>query len=308
MKIPNPPVKLCSSIIEFLYEFNSRKKECKFAVLRKHFELTPNYLNRALSFLGSQKLINYTNSKNITLSPKSIDSLKKSQKNSRNLVLEEIMKIQPFIEFTYFLGKGKSEEESVKLVISLYDLQQRHESILKIFKEWLKHLDIKISKKPPRNKTLDGMKSSLQSKLYANNFLKEFFGNNLHNIPTQVTSALAEGIENVSKDNDLSVNESGKALEDFLRTHASDIDLTNCSGIAQIGSKLNKYDDRYPQKLNNICVGLSNIRSMGKAHGLDKRLRTKWDITDDVAIGYIIIVLSLVRSYLTFKKEGKLIF
>lgn len=308
MKIPNPPIKLCSSIIEFLYEFDSRKKECKFEVLKKHFELTPDYFNRALSFLSDHELISNTGLEVISLSPKSFDSLKKSAGNSRKLVLEEIMKIQPFIEFTYFLGKGKSEEESVKLATSLYDLRQKNESILKIFKEWLKHLNIKISKKPPRNKTLDGIKNSLQSRLYANNFLKEFFGNDLRNIPAQVISELAEGIKNISKDNDLSVNESGRALEDFLRTHASDVDLTDCSGIAQIGSKLNKHDDRYPQKLNNICVGLSNIRSMGKAHGLDKKLRAKWDITDDVAIGYIIIVLALIRSYFTFKQEAKLIF
>ena len=86
----------------------------------------------------------------------------------------------------------------------------------------------------------------------------------------------------------------------------SDI-LIKGSGIAEIGNELNKHDD-YPKKLNNLCVGLSNIRSMGKAHGSDKTLKAKWTITENGAIGYIIIVLSVIKSYLRFKQENSLIF
>jgi hypothetical protein len=218
------------------------------------------------------------------------------------------MRSQPFIEFTYFIGKGKTEKESVKLVRSLYEIKQSDSVVLKIFQEWIKLLDIDVSEKPLGNKTLDGIKDSLQNKLYANNFIKEFLGDELHSISEQVVAKLSEAIKQIPKDNESSVNEAGRALEDFLRIDlAKDIDLTGCSGIGEIGNELNKHA-QYPKKLNNLCVGLANVRSMGKAHGSDRSLKVEWIITEHGAIGYIIMVLSLIKSYLVFKQENKPIF
>lgn len=308
MKILNPPVKLCTEILEFLYVFSSRKKECKIEVLKKHFDVTPNYWDRAFSFLTDNNLILSTSSESVSLSPEVFDQLEKSTENSKEIVLEQLMKVQPFIEFTYFLGKGKSEKESIKLVTSLYDLHQGEETILKIFKEWIKISGINILKNRPKSKALDELKDSLQNKLYANNFIKEFLGNNLRKISEQVITELSDAVKEIPEDNEASVNEAGRALEDFLRIDlAQDIDLTHCSGIAEIGSELNKHGE-YPKKLNNLCIGLSSVRSMGKAHGSDRTLKVKWDVTDHSAIGYIIIVLSVIKSYLIFRQRNKLIF
>lgn len=307
MKIINPPVKLCRDILEFLYEFNSRNKECNLRVVEKYFNVSSSYLSLALLFLNNQGIISIDNSI-IALSPKAKTSLDKSLTNVRKIILEQLMSFQPFIEFTYFLGKGKSDKDSARLVKSLYGLEHEEILILKVFRAWIKLLDIKILKTPSKNKTIDGIKESLQNKLYANNFIKEFLKDDLRNISEQVIAELSDAIKEIPEDNEASVNEAGKALEDFLRIDlANDIDLTHCSGIGEIGNELNKYT-HYPKKLNNLCVGLSNIRSMGKAHGSDKTLKTKWAITEQSAIGYVIIVLSILKSYLIFKKESKLIF
>ena len=308
MKIPNPPTKLCGDILEFIYEFSSRKKECRIEVLKRHFNVSLNYWERAFSFLTNNGLVLSVAPETITLSQDMFAQLEKSTQNSKKIVLEQIMKIQPFIEFTYFLGRGKSEKDSIKLVVSLYDLQQSEETVLKIFKEWIQLLGIKISEVPLKNKTLDGIKNSLQNKLYANNFIKEFLGDDLRKVSEQAITELSDSIKEIPEDNEASINEAGRALEDFLRIDlGQDVDLTQCSGIAEIGNELNKHDD-YPKKLNNLCVGLSNIRSMGKAHGSDKTLKAKWTITENGAIGYIIIVLSVIKSYLRFKQENSLIF
>jgi len=308
MKILNPPVKLSASIIEFLHEFSSRGKECKLEVLIKHFGVSTKYLKLSLSFLSNNSLIIYPSPDIVTLQTNVISSLDKSKANSRKLVLEQFMKLQPFIEFTFFLGKGKSENESIKLVKSLYDIDQDESVILGIFKEWIRLLNIKISTTPFKNETLDGIRDSLQNKLRANNFIKEFLGNNLHNVSEQVITELSDAIKEIPEDNETSVNEAGRALEDFLRIDlAKDVNLTRCAGIAEIGNELNKYD-QYPKKLNNLCVGLTNVRSMGTAHGSDKMLKIKWNITAEAAIGYIIVVLSVIKSYLNFKQNNTLIF
>lgn len=308
MKIINPPISLCSSVLEFLYEFEIRKKECRKDVLEKHFRLSRRYLNSALSFLRDHNLITHPKAELIAISEEAYNALNKSLANSKKVVLEKLMTLQPFIEFTYFLGKDKSEKESIRLALSLYDIKQNELVVLKIFKEWINLLGIKISESSSKNKTLDGIKDSLQNKLYANNFIKEFLGDDLHNVSGQVVEELSDAIKEIPKDNESSINEAGRALEDFLRVDlAQDVDLTNCSGIGEIGNELNKHN-QYPKKLNNLCVGLSSIRSMGKAHGSDRTLKVPWLITEHGVIGYIIMVLSVIKSYLIFQQENKLIF
>lgn len=308
MKILNPPIKLCAEVLEFLYEFSSRKKECRLDILKKNFSVSTAYLDRALSFLVHHRIIIYATPGIVALSKDAEDDLKKSSENSMKLVLERLMETQPFIEFIYFLGKGKTETESVGLVIYLYDLHQDETTVLKIFREWIKILSISTSENPVKNKTIEGIRDSLQNKLYANNFVKDFLGNDLSNVSQQVVAELSQAIKEIPSDNESSVNEAGKALEDFLRLDlAQDVNLSHCSGIGEIGNELNKHS-QYPNKLNNLCVGLTNVRSMGKAHGSDKTLKKKWSVTEQGALGYIITVLSVIKSYLTFKRENKLIY
>lgn len=132
--------------------------------------------------------------------------------------------------------------------------------------------------------------------------------NDLRNVSEQVITELSNAIKEIPQDNEASVNEAGRALEDFLRLDlAGDVDLSHCSGIGEIANELNKYP-QYPKKLNSLCLGLSSIRSIGKAHGADKILKVKWSITEHGATGYIIMVLSVIKSYQTFKRENKTIF
>ena len=291
-----------------MYEFDTRGKICSDSAIKTHFQISTPYLGKALEFLSFNNLIKYEEHGSVSLTNEARTELSKSTTNSVKLVLDQLMEVQPFIEFTYFLGKGKTENDSIKLVSSLYNLSQQKDTLVKIFREWIKLLGITVSDSVVVNKTLEGLQNTFQNRLYANNFIKEFLKDDLHNISEQVLSELANAVRDIQTDNESSVNEAGRALEDFLRLDlATSIDLTHCNGIAQIGNELNKHIE-FPQKLNNICVGLSNIRSMGKAHGVDKVLKTSWGITENSATGYIILVLSLIKSYLIYKNEGKTFF
>ncbi len=306
MKILNPPIKLCTEILEFVFEFRTRKKQCTATQLKEQIKVTPSYYSNALLFLKNHNLLIFKEDC-IDLSDLYYTKISKSPTISRHVLLEILMENQSFIEFTYFLGKGKSEIESVKLVRSLYGIEQSESTVLKIFKEWVRLLNIKISTTPLKNETLDGIEKSLENKLLANNFIKNFLGEELRNVSEQVITKLSNSIKDIPKDNDSSINEAGRALEDFLRLDlANNIDLTHCSGLGEIGNELNKYD--YPKKLNNLCVGLANVRSMGKAHGVDRSLNLPWYISDHAAIGYIVMVLTLIKSYLVYDRDKKLVF
>lgn len=306
MKILNPPLKLCVEILEFVFEFQTRKKQCTSTQLRDHFKVTQVYYQNAVQFLKSHNLL-LIKGDYVDLSDFCYGQISKSPNIVRQMLLEILMGNQPFIEFTYFLGKGKSEAESVKLVKYLYEIEQSESTLLKIFKEWIRILNIKISPVLLKNETLDGIKESLENKLLANNFIKDFLGDELHNVSEQVITKLSNSIKDITQDNDNSVNEAGRAMEDFLRLDlAKGIDLTRCSGLGEIGNELNKYS--YPKKLNNLCLGLANIRSMGKAHGVDKSLNLPWTISDHAAIGYIIMILSLIKSYLVYERTKSLVF
>lgn len=304
--MPNPPINLCSSILEFIFEFQKRNKLCTDLVLRKHYNLSQRYLSAAVTFLSENNLIVISDT--IVLSPEVFDQLDKSLVNSRKVIMETLMSFQPFIDYIYFLNNGKSERESLKMVTSLYSIKQNEEIVSKVFNDWISNFGINISGEQARNKTLDGINDAVQNKLYANNFIKIFLGEDFSYISPQVVKELSEAIKHIPQDNEMSVNEAGRALEDFLRLDlAKDIDLTKCSGIGEIGNELNKHVD-YPKKLNNTCVGLTNIRSMGKAHGADKTLKLSWSVSEHGAIGYLILVLTLIKSYIAFRQRKKLIF
>lgn len=152
------------------------------------------------------------------------------------------------------------------------------------------------------------MEESSRDKLSANKFLKNEFGDFYHQISDVVLDDLSTAIQKIIKEPAESINAAGRALEDFFRLDiGKKVDLTKCSGIVQITNELNKFPD-YPNKLNNISAALGNVRSMGKAHGVDKKLKERWKITEPSVIGYIILIISIIKSYLEYNKTKQLIF
>lgn len=227
---------------------------------------------------------------------------------SKNIVSETIINLQPFVEYTYFLGRGKSVLESVNLVRTIYQVEQKPEILNKIFSSWINFVGINPNIKPINNNTIKKLEESIENKLKINKFLKQEFGSHFHSISQDVISDLFTAIQNINKSPKQSINDAGTAIEDCLRIDiCKKHDLSKCSGIVQITNTLNKYPEEFPTKLNNIVAALGNIRSMGKAHGVDRKIKERWAVTPETAISCIVLTVSLIKSYFEYQDNGKLI-
>ncbi len=234
-----------------------------------------------------------------------IDGTEESSKRTIEKILAED---KILIEYVYFLSKKKSKQDSIKLLKKFYDIEQNHATIENILDGWIKILKIRISDKTNKNKTLESLEKSVQNKVLTGKFLKEEFGDYYKRISPNVLKDLITAIIHTKSDPEESINDLGRALEDFLRIDLnSGLNLSKCQGIAQIAQLFNQ-NNKFPTKLNNLTAGLSSIRSMGKAHGVDKKENQRWKIMETTSLSTTLIVISLMKSYMIYTQKSKLIF
>lgn len=306
MKILNPPIRVTSQIIVFLFECTKRKKGCSQREILDYIGKTETYVLSALEFLKVQSIVIEKNDKYF-LSEKILRGFDGNQNSANNIIKNTFVNNKLFVEYTYFLSKGLNPDQSAKTIKSIYQIGNNESTIVKIFSDWIKFLNIKINLKPNRNKVIESLEATTNT-LQANKFLKEEFRDFYNEISPDVLKDLRDAIINLKSKREESINDSGRALEDFLRMDlAPNFNLKKCSGIVQITNELNKHPE-FPTKLNNIASSLGNVRSMGKAHGVDAKLKQRWDITETAAISYITMIICLMKSYLEYKNNKKTIF
>ncbi len=306
-KILNPPIKLTAEIIIYVYECTKRKKVCNEKEIRLFVNKTDSYITKSLDFLKEKEII-ISKNEGFILKKELMQKLSGQISGAEQIIKSFLIKDKKFIEYSYFISVGQNPDKSAKILKSIYNLDQNEKIIIKIFNEWITYLKIDIKQKISKNETVYALEKSIDNKLLANKFLREEFGELFSKISEDVLDDLATAITKLNKKNEEAINDAGRALEDFLRIDlANNINLKKCSGIVQISNELNKYEE-FPTKLNNISSALGNIRSMGKAHGVDAKLKERWTIKTDSTMAYILLILSIIKSYLNYKEHKYTVF
>ena len=257
-------------ILEHLWLLEKRGKFSSLIELQSFFNKTPTYTRTTIHFLENFGLISIEN-KSIKLKKDTYKKLNGSRDKSVAVLKEKIINFKPYVEYYYFLSAGKTTDYSAKYIKLLYNIKQDADRITRIFNKWSKFFNIKQESKTIEPSTdLTKLNKALENELLLNAFLREQFGGHYKDIGDNIVKDLIKALRNYKTDPNKSVNDSGRALEDFLRLDfVESIDLTKCSGIGQISQTLNRYNIS-SKKHNGIIAGLGNIRSMGDAHGADK--------------------------------------
>jgi len=307
MKITNPPIKVTTQVLTFLYENTKRNRGCTEKEIIDYIGKTESYVMKAIAFLDSCSIIIRKKNK-IFLEKVKLRLMDGTENSAKKLIKDYLVNNKYFVEYSSLISKGRNPKDAVKLVKTIYNIEQKEDTILKIFNEWVKFLRIDLKEKPTRNKSLENLENA-NNALLTNKFLKEEFGDCYRYISSHVLKDLSEAIQNIKSKREDALNDAGRALEDFLRIDlASDINLTRCNGIVQISNELNKFPDKFPTKLNNIASSLGNIRSMGKAHGVDARLNRRWIITENAAVSYVLMIICLMKAYIEYKINNNTLF
>ena len=251
-----------------------------------------------------------------------------SPEEQKILFRKALQSFKPFMDFVFFLEKGNTPEKAVKKIKSLYNVQRKPEDILWLFKKWgtfanifLKDSfelanELKNSKPSMIGELLSQMDNELKAKLW----LAKILGDAKKYITDEEYDSLTEAILNIQKEPRRSVQSAGEVLEDYLRKIANDrnIDVSKKNGISQIAEELRKNGiiaSKHVPILKGLQVfldrdifdGLAAFRNMAH-HGKDKKEMKKWELSEELALSYVIQVVLCIKSLYYYVIEDRLTF
>jgi len=227
-----------------------------------------------------------------------------------------LQRYQPFLLFVSLINRGNSTEEACRKVKIIYGISTDVKIIRKSLITWGKYADIlemgtkdavkvKISTEPTPDyikELIEALESDIKVRIYmANKLTDEVFGYLQHD----EIEFLVKGLRRHQNDPRGSIEDAGKAFEDFLRRIGVNkgVDLSKSSGIGQCAQSLRKADV-IMQKHIEMCEHVNAFR-LAAAHSKEKSTLTSWKINSDAAIETVLTILTLIRSifFYVFKKE-----
>lgn len=308
INLPDAYLAHVCEILEYLLTLEKRDKFSTIQDIHDFFKKTNQYTKKAISFLLFFKII-HEDANFIKINKEVYKNLDGSRERSVLILKGHIIKFKPYVEYYYFISIKKSEEDSAKLIQNIYNIKQDSSRIITIFNKWSNFLNIKHENNPTEfSNELSLLSNSINNEMLIQKFLREQFGNHYNKIGSYVIADLVEALKDYKINSRKSINDAGRAMEDFLRLDFSkSISLEHCSGIVQIANELNRYTIS-TKKHNGIVIGLGNIRSMGDAHGADKKEGERWIINEYSALFYTLLVIKTIVSILEYQNNHNLIF
>src|SRR3569833_1348423 len=210
------------------------------------------------------------------------------KKTSMYLIKNRLLNFQPFVDYMILCSEGKRAVEAAKLVKDIYCIVQPVDKVIKIFNDWIKNLhfsveDFSVGIRSNNTNFDETISKSIKSIA----ILKDRLGDYYNEIDDNVLSDLKEALTCYDEDPKKAVNDTGRALEDFLRLNfAQGIDTSDCAGIVQIVNLLAS-QKLISSKQNGVVLGLGNIRSMANAQRIDKNYTERWTVRKSSALLFI---------------------
>ena len=215
-------------------------------------------------------------------------------KDTNRVLFDHIIIFEPFIEYIYLRQELNSDEKASKHLRIMLDVKSSPKVIKSTFNGWIKKLNIHI-KNCELNETLMTGKD-IEDESQAIITIRNIFNKNLKTIPELVINDLKEALIQSKYSPSNSLTDSGRALENYLRIKFSSLaDLSKCNGVSQIAEKLRQLKILNNKHIN-IIKGIGSIRTMGDSHGLDKKERRNWEISNKSALISCFLVIKTISS------------
>ena len=218
-----------------------------------------------------------------------------------------LQRFDPFILFVSLIGRGNSIDHASRKVGVIYNVESSQDNLKATLLGWGEYAGIieakrgriilkidtsKLSAEYIRE-LLDAMEHDIKARLYiAMKLAENAYG---YMKPDEI-DFLVKAIRNHQKSSRDSIDDAGRAFEDFLRRVILDNQkvASDCTGITQLAERL-KGENLIEQKQLEVCKGLSSIR-IAAAHNKDRSTNEPWVINPDAAIETILLVLTMIRS------------
>lgn len=298
-------ISLSAEVVDCIWQHQKKGKNLSLDEVTKFIGKSENYIKRAMTTLSLLGIIELK--EGVLLTPASIgDKVHQNPKEIYHIIRSRIVRVKPFNEYCSLLSKNKKPFEAAKMICSLYELKQPAKNVESIFKGWITafKIDIEVVSEVL---DLESLNLKFTTEAIAIRFIVDILGEEYKHLNDKTIEDLVAALLSYQSDPRQSVNDAGRGLEDFLRIDIGSgvAETANCNGIIQLAGIL-KSNKLITDKHNGILQSLGSVRTMGDAHGVDKKLLERWNIQPSSALLYCKDVLIFMKSVLAFRLRGEL--
>jgi hypothetical protein len=248
------------------------------------------------------------------------DSVSRANKNEINLSIlkKAFLSFKPFELFSLGLAMGETPTESYRKTAVLLNLSaddDDRESIIDLgiklgLLEWNEEgLSLTVREELKIEETKHIVSSEdVESEVKARLYLAMRVGREAFNfLDESEKELLTNGLITFYSDPQQAVEDSGQAIENFLREIASDQGYSNdaqkCNGISQLVNLLYSKSIVHVHHLH-LGQGCSTLRN-AVAHNKDKKTMKPWEFTETGAFLQINLSLTLISSIFLYIYKGR---
>ena len=300
-------ISLCIEVIETIWHHQKKGKNISETELVEFVGKGKGYIKRSLNLLLLLGVIE-TNELGVSVTPTAYGKIHGDPQEIRSIIRSRIIRVKPFNEYCNLLSKGKKRADASKLICSLYSLKQSISSVQKLFDGWIRVFDIEVQNQP-EDIDIEALEIEFASEVTITRFLVNLLGEDYKHLNEKSIEDFIAALRSYKSNPKQAVNDTGRALEDFLRIDiaGAETDVSGCNGIIQIAGTL-KGAEKITSKHNGILQALGNIRTMGDAHGVDKKHMERWVIQPSSALVYCKGVLLFIKSALAYHLRKELVY
>jgi hypothetical protein len=248
--------------------------------------------------------------------------LAKTKKSERYIIFRKyLQRFKPFIAFQKLVIKGNATLESARKLKIIFSLDLSEKEIRFALLNWGQYaqifdydnssdeivfnIDLEDMEKLYLKELLESLDTDVRVRICLADKLTEYVYGYLD---SDEIEHLVKALMNHERDPRNSIDDAGRALEDFLRRFSSDheIDVSSFQGITKIAEYIgSKEIGMIHEKQKKILIGIAAIRNLA-SHSKDRELLSSWEISPEFALEAILITASMIRSLYFYVEKGEL--
>jgi hypothetical protein len=224
----------------------------------------------------------------------------------------------PFVLFVAQVARGDSPEVAGRKVSAVYGLGTDAGTTRKVLTEWGIYagvleegadglMTIKVNVQTLDAKTVEQLGEAVKSELNTRVYVANRLGDEASMAIVKSVDFLVAAILKHQSDPRSSIEDSGRAFEDFLRSmcESKGIGTNSLNGIGMLADALNS-GNYITDKHHAICLGINAIR-IAAAHGRDKKIKGTWNISAETAMETALLCLSMIKSLFQYANAAGLL-
>lgn len=277
---------------------------------------------RSMIHLGKElNVLQETADTTYIVNPSLEDDIRQASIEQRHTLLQTYLeRYEPFTAYLSFVIKGYTADEAAERVDILYDIGIATEKIRKQFVTLGKYtglieehdgaIAVYADEDPLSEEYITQLRDASSSSINARVFLEDRVGEEIiAYMDHETVEDLIESLLTFRESPRNSIQSASRAVEDFQRELVSDYgdgdDYSSATGIGKLAMAMHR-DEGWSFK-RHLHGGnyLGGMRNPSGGHGKNTETLKRWEVHEEVALGYILAAMHYIRSLYYAAVQGR---